>query len=62
MYCAFNFSKFSKAPDLPENIGSGWKLIITANALGSCDLELIMTVKSFIVQAPVKLLRRKQEK
>ncbi len=60
--CLLHFSKFSKAPDLPVNIRSVLKLIITANALGYCDVELIMHVKSFIVQAPVKLLRRKQEK
>ncbi len=38
------------------------ELKIKANALGSCDMELGMTVKSFIVHSPVKLLRRKQEK
>jgi hypothetical protein len=61
MYCAFHFSKVSMAPDLPANIKLVWKWI-TINTLGYCDMELIMTVKGFIVQAPVKLLRRKQEK
>ncbi len=36
----------------PTNTGLNWKWIELKNTLGYCDMETIMTVKSFIGLAP----------